>query len=172
MVFLVLHFGDEVVHAYNMVTNSVSESKRHGYYIQDVNVDPSEFNWEGHRVKLHEAWLEGEKGKRSTSDFMLFVRFEMDNNLTNEHKFCDIEKRRLILMLAEPVQYDSYCMHLPARLWVKALAGGSYGDVVHGLSLSKIPSEPLKIIVGTCNNGHSKPVLTDVKLTCTFISQR
>lgn len=169
---LLTAYSANLAKAYDMATHSVSDSKLHGYFIQNVDISPAEFHWEGHTVKVHESWLEGDRGKKTKSMFMLFVKFKIDDSLTNEQKIWHTDKRQLVLMLSDPKSFDHYSMHLPVRLWIKAIAGGSYGEVVHGFPFSKTPKEPLKLTV--CTNGYprnKKPVKSDVQLTCT-IAQR
>lgn len=109
---------------------SIAESKRTKVFVDVISVSPTEFEWEGHKVKLHECWLE--RCSPQVNPLFMNFTFTVDGNLLNEAKIFQKEKLKFAFKhdekgapsLETPTDFTT-------RRGLDYILGNSHGQVVH-----------------------------------------
>lgn len=153
------------------LSESRAQSKKHGIFIGDVNVHPTQFRWEGHQVVVQEAWLESygyadDQGKSHS----LSIKFLIDGKAETEERIARKEGKSIELR-RDGVE----SRYQPRFLWYKSplqtLMGGREKGVIHYILVPKdAPPSSIAVRVGTRKYSDKTPInvtdsMSDVVLT-------
>ncbi len=143
----------------------IAKSKDQGFFIEQISVEPKEFQWNDHHVEVRECWLEHTDSTDDNED-QLLLSLTIDGKPDNEHRIAHKKNRFLVLRqdgLVPSVKNISYFNSLPrSRYW--RLPFGAFGNYIHYVYLRHPITANLKLQVGTeIDHDHSKDPSPDLK---------
>jgi hypothetical protein len=172
VIFLAYILSINVARAQSGPYTSIKQARHYKQLLKVVRVQPDQFEWEGHKVKVREAWLD--------RDGYLTFKLMIDGSDVKENQLADQTNSHLFFkeypkwtVLSEHLRISAgiggmgTLTYLPITRYPAAIFG-SYGVFVHYFFLPLWDPLPksVKLQLGTVEPGpECKETLTDTILT-------
>ena len=136
---------------------TIAISKSQGYFLSRVSVQPKQFSWFKHSVRIRECWLEHPPrlGPVVGDQDQVIITFEIDDSSENEHK---IAFKRSEFMELEQIgtsprlNFISFYSYVPPDRRFNAILAypGAFCDWVHYIDLDEPlnSNAPIRLRVG------------------------